>query len=731
MIHRINRRLPLVAGAAAFLFLSSCLPAADPAVHAGPTGTAGELVHNGGFESRAGNLPADWKPEPKAAGKGSVEVSAERMHSGTLALKLTPNGKNTEYDLSHNPLGLGQAFPAGPVRGKKLYLSAWLAAQDGATAVVQLLYMKTDGSIVPVRLAQASGGAGFAHREDVLPVPDDARINYVILLALAEGTQGTAWIDDVQLTTTPPAPAVIPPPVASGPMTATVEVDASRTLRRIPESLFGTNLEWIWDGNSAWNADQGRLDPTLIGLSRELGVTVQRFPGGIFADFYHWKDGVGPRAARKETIHYPGGPKSVHRFGTEEELDFAAQTGGSLMITVNMVTGTPEEAAEWVRFTNKSGRNSAPVRYWELGNEQYVRDNSAHNKPATMDPEKYAGRFLVFARAMRAVDPSIQLGILSDANYGHIYPHPYRDWNDKVFRIAGQEADFVAVHCAYAPGIWMDKGWPVRTVYTAMLAAPAQVKEALEAVNRSLEKNLPGRAGRMQIAVTEWGPYFQVEPSGRFLDHVKTLASALYVASTLKAFCETPRTDIANFFKLNDRLWQGSIGQRKGIWTATAPYFAFQMFTRHFGRELVSSRVEVEGFNSPEVGTVDPGTNVPYLDVIASRSIDGKTLYVLAINKHFDRDIRARIALTGFKPGLSGTAWTLNGRGIDANTGTELFQAPGANWARQAVDEAHQRFDRGGPGEISMTTQKLTRPGETLEWTFQAHSVTSLEIPGR
>jgi hypothetical protein len=106
-------------------------------------------------------------------------------------------------------------------------------------------------------------------------------------------------------------------------------------------------------------------------------------------------------------------------------------------------------------------------------------------------------------------------------------------------------------------------------------------------------------------------------------------------------------------------------------------------------------------------------------------------LYVLAVNKHLDSPIVGRITLRGFVPSGAGTAWVLNGAGIDANTGTRPAQTGGVQWARQASAEPGGRFERGGPGEVTLTSATVGKIASTFEYSFPAHSVTSLEIRER
>jgi alpha-N-arabinofuranosidase len=695
-------------------------------------GPDGSIVRNGSFEDQGQGAVPGWTVERRAAHKGEISVVQTKAHSGLFGLKLTPNKSNSPSDLAHNPLGIGQGFPAGPLRGKKMYISAWLAAEGGAVAVVGLYALRTDGGAAFVRIEQTSSNPGLVFHQDVLVVPDDKQIQHLVLICIVEGMEGAAYFDDVFVSTQVPLEWM----AASGkvdpgpPLSADVMVDADHVIRKIPSTLYGTNVEWIWDGNGLWDSKKQTLNSELVRLTRELKVSLIRFPGGIFADFYHWRDAIGPQTSRRETPHMPGSSKSVHRFGTDEALAFVRQTEGQLMITANIITGTPQEAAEWVRYVNKTGTagtNGRRVEYWELGNETYVKEDSPHSRVSTMPPQKYAARFLEFAQAMREVDPTIKIGAISDENYGKYAPHSYPNWTEEVLTRAGSKIDFLSVHNAYAPAISEDKGWRVRSVYEAMLAAPVLIKASLERLSQKIETLVPDRASHIKIAVSEWGPYFHVSPQSRFVDHVKTLASALYVASTLKIFLESPRTEIANFFQLADSLFMGWIGPRDGAYIPKAPYFALQMYTKYFGNMLVRSSTTSPTYDSTPVGWVDPVSKVPYLDVVASRSDNG-TLYVMAINKHFDRPINAKITIRGLRLASNGTAWTLTGTNIDANTGTELFQAPRMSWQRQAGAEPNPHFHLGKPSEVGITSAPVSNVATTFEYTFPPHSVTSLEL---
>ncbi|MGH9784009.1 MAG: hypothetical protein ACRD88_07465, partial [Terriglobia bacterium] len=423
--------------------------------------------------------------------------------------------------------------------------------------------------------------------------------------------------------------------------------------------------------------------------------------------------------------------KSRPNFGTDEALDFAEQLGAELFITVNAGTGTAQEAADWVRYVN---RESARVRHWEVGNELYIKDGSAMSRRTTVDPAAYSSRFLQFARAMRAADPRIRIGAIGGENRERYQVVSYPNWNRTVLERAGNEIDFLAVHNAYAQGVISDPDPDLRKVYRAMLAAPVLVARNLDQIARQIDQYAPGRAAEIGIAVTEWGPFFQVDPSGRYVDHNKTLGSALYAASILKALIESPRVEIANFHNLHDFGIMGWIGSRNNKfppnpdWAPTARYHALQLFTSHFGEQLVESTTVGPRYDSEAIGMVGAVRNVPYLDVVSSLSADGQRLYILAINKHFDSPIETEITLRGFAADSRAAAWTLNGTGLDAHTGTMPIALPGLRWGRQVEDSRNPRFSKGGPREITLSSSTVNGAGARFTHRFPSHSVTSLEL---
>jgi len=703
------RRLPF----AAIVLLASLLVART----VGAAGTA--ALVNGSFEETSGGLPAGWSLDAAVKAKGEVRVVDHP--SGGRALLLLPNARNG----GDKPLGVGQLLDATAFRGKQITVQAVLAADGGAEAVVGVHVLGASGGSPYVHLVQGDSNGTLIEQHKTLDVPTSAE-NLVVFAIVTSGT-GRAWFKSIALApSVPPGTAAssAASPGAAVPATterADIRVDVARVIRPVPPALFGTNVEWIWNGQGLWSDKLGMLDPDALRQVRELGPTVIRFPGGVFSDAYHWRDGLGPQDKRPTTDHYPKGPRSTHHFGNPELVAVAQTTGSELLLTVNAGSGTAEEAAEWVKFMNH-GPGGMRVTRWEVGNELYMKGDLSGGQ---MSAERYASTYLAFASAMRAVDPTIRVGAIGGLNQGAYHFIDDARWSEKLLKAAAGQIDFLAVHDAYAPVvIGIGAGTDPRSVYRAMLAAPLQIEQNLRALSELLARyEMPGRP--IGIAVTEWGPLFHVMPDSPWVDHVKTMGSALFVASTMNVFLRNPRVEMTNFFKLTDAGFMGWIGRRDGRWEPTPAGIVFSEYRHQLAGNVVQAEVDGPVRPSAAVGVVAAFERVPQVDAVAVA--EGDNVKVIVTNKSDSNNVETRVSLAGIKSYAGAEISIISADSFDANTGTELPQIPGLNWARQ-IDLG--RFSKGGPQDIHRTTKRLAATGTTVMLVLPPISVTTLVVSG-
>lgn len=686
----------------------------------GPTAPepAGNALANPGFEEGA-EQPAGWTLE-QAPEKGRILRTEDPRRPGNHVLTLRPAAGNTD---PQKLLGAGQVLQGEWLRGARLHLSARMEGDSGARPRVALLAMDAGGGVLALAFLDGSPGAGTSVRERIVELPHETA--RAVLACLAEGTRGEARFDDVTISTRVPERLEAAWSFPPTPLAASIRVDASRVVRKAPRELFGVNTEWIWDGKGLWDAEGERFRPEVVEATRDLGVGLIRFPGGTFSDFYHWRDKVGPRALRPRTPAMARGDLLAHNVGTVEIQSFARAVGSGLMFTANAGSGTAQEAAEWVRFANQ--RSQGPkVGWWEIGNELYLNDGSEGTASVAKTPRQYAEIAVEFAKAIRAADPSVRIGAILDESF---YPNkPHKDWADVVLPAVAPHVDFVAVHNAYAPVLPVDSGHTLREVYASMYAATELVRRNLDGLARRIAALPAPHRDRIGIAVTEWGPLFQVAPNGRFTDHCKTLGSALYTAAVLGVLLEQPKVEAACFFGLIDPLFIGLLGQRDGRYVPTAGYLAFQLLSRRLAERVVATSCETATFDSPAVGWVPAVRAVPWVRAYATKSDDGRRLTVVVINQHFDRNAKASLRLEGFRASGEARVTLLTGRGADAHTGTAPQRVPGIEWARPAEDPVHRRANRGGPDEVWLEERRAATMGDRLSLMVPAHSLALVEL---
>lgn len=233
------------------------------------------------------------------------------------------------------------------------------------------------------------------------------------------------------------AGVTVPVADATAAATATVTVHADQPIATLARNAIGANTP-LWNPNL--------VHPAVPDLIRQAGLRRLVFNGGGVSDLYHWADGSvspDPDPADHPVDYSQLAPKiSIDQFAS-----VARSVDADMLVHVNYGTGTPTEAAEWVRYANRIKHYG--VRDWEIGEEVYLNgyfqglsvEPDAH---ADKSPQAYAAGVVAYARAMKAVDPTIRIGVgLFVTGPG---PSVYRDWNTTVLQNAGHVIDFVDLH---------------------------------------------------------------------------------------------------------------------------------------------------------------------------------------------------------------------------------------------------------------------------------------------
>jgi alpha-N-arabinofuranosidase len=357
-----------------------------------------------------------------------------------------------------------------------------------------------------------------------------------------------------------------------------------------------------------------------------------RWPGGNVAQDYRWLWGIGPRDERVtwSNLSWKNEPEPGD-FGTDEFVMFARAVGAEPAITLNVEGrgATAAEAAAWVEYcngppTSKYGAmraangHAAPfnVKYWEVGNEiwgNWVRGHS--------DAETYARNFERYAQAMRAVDPSIKLIAVGDNDM---------NWNRTVLRETGRNIDYLAIHHYY--GLREARGDPLN-----LMARPLHFERFYVQVQQLLREF--SLADRVKLAINEWGLDL---PSNRQY----SMQSALYGARLMNVFERSG--EIVEMSAVSDLVngWPGGIIQagRQSVFVSPI-YLVNQLYSEHRGDTRLGVTV-----NGPTFDSSREGTNIPYLDAVASRSADGKSIFIKAVNTNSTSSLLTTIIIEGAVP---------------------------------------------------------------------------------
>ena len=319
-----------------------------------------------------------------------------------------------------------------------------------------------------------------------------------------------------------------------------------------------------------------------VGALKDLKVPLVRWPGGCFADTYHWKDGLGPKADRPSIINvHWGGVTEDNSFGTHEFLDFCELIGCDAYVCLNVGSGTVQEAAQWMEYVTSS--NESPmtklrkqngrekpwnVKYWAAGNETWGCGGN-------MRPEYYADLYNQYSSFMRA--PGIYK-IASGANVEDYH------WTDVLMKQSARMMNGISLHYYTIPGSWENKH--SATVFDekewfSTMQKTLKMEELVTKHSAIMDKYDPDK--NVGLLVDEWGTWFDVEPGTNpgFLFQQNTLRDALVAGINLNIFNNhADRVRMSNIAQMINVL-QSVILTKDNEMVLTPTYYVFKMYNVH------------------------------------------------------------------------------------------------------------------------------------------------------
>ena len=338
----------------------------------------------------------------------------------------------------------------------------------------------------------------------------------------------------------------------------------------------------------------------LVEAMKKINMPVLRWPGGCFADEYHWEDGIGPQENRKRMVNTNwGGVVEDNSFGTHEFLELCDQLGCEPYINANVGSGTVREMAEWVEYLNSEGDSTVVkkrwangrkdpwnVKYWGVGNESWGCGGN-------MRPEYYADEFRRYNTFCRNYGKNKLYRIACGPNVDDWA------WMDGVMKVAGHHCNAITLHYYTVPsGVWEKKGSATEfdtAEYYATLKHPHKMEHLLEGHLAIMDKYDPKH--RVGLIVDEWGTWYEVEPGTNpgFLYQQNTLRDALVASLTLNIFNKhSDRVRLACLAQMVNVL-QAVILTEGERMLRTPTYHVMHMYRHHQGADLLESSLADTG----------------------------------------------------------------------------------------------------------------------------------------
>jgi alpha-N-arabinofuranosidase len=387
------------------------------------------------------------------------------------------------------------------------------------------------------------------------------------------------------------------------------------------------------------------LDPDEVAMAKAMETPLVRF-GGNFTSSYHWRDGIGPLDRRVSMLNIAWGIPEYNSFGTDEFLHFCDLIGAEPQVALNLGSGTPQEAADWVRYIDEHWHQHTGL-LWELGNELWGDWNVGW--PTT---DEIAGRTLAFSKAIRAVDPSAKL-IATGGD-----PEWFHSWNEHQLSNPAGTFDYLSTHFVVT-NTQTKLAHPSTDFMTqAAFALPVELGRKLRADQQQIDEH-PAFAHRAHVAFTEW--LFIGNRAGvpSFRNMGGAVDTAGFFNMVMRNADVVPISDMTGIMEFAG-IWKN----HSQVYGAPA-YYAFRMYSTAHPAAPVEAVSDGGSYSVKNgVARLPEIEDVPYLDVTAALDASKKTLSLFCVNRSLNIDIPADIAIRNFAGSATAAVQTLRGGSI-------------------------------------------------------------------
>ncbi|HEY6125680.1 MAG TPA: alpha-L-arabinofuranosidase C-terminal domain-containing protein [Steroidobacteraceae bacterium] len=433
-----------------------------------------------------------------------------------------------------------------------------------------------------------------------------------------------------------------------------VTIRADQPGEKINPNVYGQFAEHLGAGiyEGVWVGEKSTIPNThgyrndVIEALRNLKVPVVRWPGGCFADEYHWRDGIGDRAKRpvKVNTHW-GGVAETNEFGTHEFMAFAEMIGTKVYISGNVGSGSPQEMADWMEYMTSNTVSTLANERRKNGREQpwdghyFGIGNETWGCGGNMRPEYYADLFRQYATYVKAPRGKRPVIVASGGNDEHTI------WAEVLTKMVERDMDAISHHYYTIPGKeWRQKGKSIgftEAEWISTLNHTMRIDEYITNNVKILDQNDP--KGKVAFYVDEWGTWYDPEPGREpgFLWQHNTLRDALVAGLNFNIFHRhAKRVQMTNIAQMVNVL-QAMILTEGPKMALTPTYHVFQMYIPFQGATYLPTEI-----TTPEYKLAD--YTVPSVSVSAARDTDGR-LQLALVNLDPHREAVVTTSLTGAK----------------------------------------------------------------------------------
>lgn len=388
------------------------------------------------------------------------------------------------------------------------------------------------------------------------------------------------------------------------------------------EHLGRCIYEGIYVGEDSKIPNVNGMRSDVVNALKEMGLPVLRWPGGCFADEYHWKDGIGPKSERKKMINtHWGGVVEDNSFGTHEYFELCRQIGCDTYVNGNVGSGSVKEMSEWVEYMTFDGVSPMAELRKAYGSEKPFKldylgvGNESWGCGGNMDPEYYGCLFKRYNTYCRDYNSDKHIRrIACGPNAGDYH------WTKEVMDKVKHHANGLSLHYYTLPtGKWDHKGSATvfdKNEYDATISRAYYIDELIK--NHIIMMNSVLPDNNVKLIVDEWGTWYDVEPGTNpgFLYQQSTMRDAIVAGLTLNIFNKhADKIEMANIAQTVNVLQSVILTDGEKM-VKTPTYYVFKMYKDHQNNTLVGSYITSEKLKSVN------NSNKEFPQLIESASVD-------------------------------------------------------------------------------------------------------------